>query len=136
MVGDLECGGKGGTNVDTALDGVTGGGFLTGIAPVSPRHSTANPKRCRHPSGLGHRTPNPRALRFQEWSHAKTVDASNPGLVAADALDNTTYLAASLIWHPFNHVDVGVEYLWGERENADGNSGDASRFLFSTRMTF
>lgn len=64
------------------------------------------------------------------------MDASNPGFVSASTLDNTTYAAASLIWRPFDQVDVGFEYLWGEREDVDGNSGDASRFLFSTRMTF
>ena len=57
----LECGGKGGTTVDTALDGATGGVWPTGIALASPRHSSSNPKRCRHPSGVGHRTPNTRA---------------------------------------------------------------------------
>jgi hypothetical protein len=64
------------------------------------------------------------------------MDASNPEFVSGDALDNTTYGATSLIWRPFDQVDVGFEYLWGERENVDGNSGDASRFLFSTRVTF
>jgi hypothetical protein len=39
----------------------------------------------------------------------------------------TTYLAANLIWRPLERVRVGVEYLYGLRENVDGAIGVANR---------
>jgi len=33
-------------------------------------------------------------------------------------------------------MDVGVEYYWGERENKDGQSGDARRVMVSALFGF
>jgi hypothetical protein len=30
----------------------------------------------------------------------------------------------------------GLEYLWGRRENKDGEDGTGSRFLFSSKFAF
>lgn len=57
---------------------------------------------------------------------------------AENALDNTlfqnpgdvhrtTYLAANLVWSPVDRVRVGVEYLFGVRENIDSRTGVAHR---------
>jgi len=57
---------------------------------------------------------------------------------AENALDNTllqeptdvhrtTYLAANLIWNPVDRVKVGIEYLYGLRENVNRESGEAHR---------
>jgi len=64
------------------------------------------------------------------------VDADNPGIVGGDELDNTTYAAANLIWNPYKTITLGAEYLWGERENRDGESGTDNRFLFSSKFDF
>ncbi len=64
------------------------------------------------------------------------VNSDNPGFVSGDTFDNTNYVAADLIWNPYKKVDVGVEYLWGRRENKDGASGTANRFIFSSRVKF
>jgi hypothetical protein len=64
------------------------------------------------------------------------VNADNPGFVSGDTLDNTQYAAVDLIWSPYNKVSLGVEYLWGRRENKDGASGTANRYLFSSRIDF
>jgi hypothetical protein len=37
------------------------------------------------------------------------------------------YLATSLWWIPITRMSVGVEYLWGQRENLDGEKGKANR---------
>jgi len=37
------------------------------------------------------------------------------------------YLAASLWWIPITRMSIGVEYVWGERENLDGQRGQANR---------
>jgi len=39
----------------------------------------------------------------------------------------TTYLAANLIWKPLERVRVGIEYLYGLRENIDLAVGSANR---------
>lgn len=43
----------------------------------------------------------------------------------------TTYLAANVIWSPLERVKVGVEYLYGLRENVDKRVGVANRLQSS-----
>lgn len=64
------------------------------------------------------------------------VSADNPASAPSDALDSTTYASANLIWNPFKQLTLGVEYLWGKRENVDGASGTSNRLLFSSRFDF
>lgn len=44
-----------------------------------------------------------------------------------DELDNVTYMAANLIYTPTANTNVGIEYLYGLRENIDGQSAQANR---------
>lgn len=44
-----------------------------------------------------------------------------------DELDNVTYLAANLIFAPTENTNLGIEYLYGLRENFDGQSAQANR---------
>ena len=44
-----------------------------------------------------------------------------------DDVHRTTYLAANLIWSPLERVKVGIEYLYGLRENVDRTVGSANR---------
>ncbi|MBL8793706.1 MAG: porin [Planctomycetia bacterium] len=37
------------------------------------------------------------------------------------------YLAASLWWLPIPRMSLGIEYVWGERENIDSQAGQANR---------
>jgi len=64
------------------------------------------------------------------------LDADNPGFIDGDELENTTYLAANLVWNPYKKITLGFEYLWGRRENKDGASGNNNRFLFSSRFDY
>ncbi len=64
------------------------------------------------------------------------VNADNPTVASADALENTQYFAVDFIWTPFKTTTFGVEYLWGRRENKDGASGTANRLLFSSAYNF
>lgn len=64
------------------------------------------------------------------------VNSDNPGFVNGDTFDNTQYAAVDLIWSPYKTVTVGAEYLWGRRENKDGEDGDDNRFLFSSKLEF
>jgi hypothetical protein len=67
-----------------------------------------------------------------------TDDLSSNFTYAENSLDNTpsqlpgdvhrtTYLAANLIWSPLERVKVGVEYLYGLRENVNLAVGSANR---------
>ncbi len=42
----------------------------------------------------------------------------------------------NLIWFPYKTVSVGVEYMWGRRENKDGADGTAQRLQFMTKFVF
>jgi len=64
------------------------------------------------------------------------VDSDNPAFLSGDTFDNTSYAAVDFIWSPYKEVTVGVEYLWGRRENKDGASGRANRLLLSSRVNF
>ena len=44
-----------------------------------------------------------------------------------DNLLSTTYLAVNLIANPYERLFCGIEYLYGIREDVDGDSGDANR---------
>ena len=64
------------------------------------------------------------------------VNSDNPEFVSDDAFDNTQYVAVDYIWNPFKTTTFGAEYLWGQRENKNGEKGDTSRFLLSSRFDF
>ena len=63
-----------------------------------------------------------------------TVD--NPGFIDGGALESTLYASANLVWNPIEKVTVGFEYLYGNRKNVDGASGEANRLLFSSRFIY
>ncbi len=80
------------------------------------------------------------------WMVGSTIDWTNTlssnFTYAENSLDNTdfqkpdnvhrtTYLAANLIWSPLERVKVGIEYLYGLRENIDGAVGSANRTQFA-----
>ncbi|MDX8339035.1 DcaP family trimeric outer membrane transporter [Draconibacterium sp. IB214405] len=54
--------------------------------------------------------------------------------------DNTIKGAGSahvnLIYFPYERISVGVEYMWGQRENFDGVKGTASRLQFMAKFKF
>jgi hypothetical protein len=42
----------------------------------------------------------------------------------------------NLLHYPVDHVLLGTEFLWGEREDVGGNTGSDYRVLFSLRVNF
>ena len=46
-------------------------------------------------------------------------------------LHRTDYMAVNTIWNPFDQIYVGVEYLYGVREDLDGDAGAANRLQTS-----
>ncbi len=49
----------------------------------------------------------------------------------SDDVQKTTYLAVNLIWTPLERVNVGIEYLYGIRQDVDGGTGSANRLQTS-----
>jgi len=62
------------------------------------------------------------------------LKTDTPGFVSSTTLDHAVYVAVNLIWTPLEKLSFGFEYLWGQRENVGGESGDSSRFLFSSKF--
>jgi DcaP outer membrane protein len=64
------------------------------------------------------------------------VDVNNPGFLAGDAYQRTLRFSSNLIWSPISRIDIGGEYLWGSRENEDGENGDANQLQFAVKYRF
>lgn len=64
------------------------------------------------------------------------VDVDNPGFIEGDAYKRTIRLSTNLFWTPTPRIDLGAEYLWGRRENEDGEKGDASQIQMMARYRF
>ncbi len=76
----------------------------------------------------------------RRWNdHFRTATAIRSGLFdnlpeqEDDALHGNHYFLTNLIWSPLgtNQFDVGIEYLWGQRENKNGATRDAHRLQMS-----
>ena len=76
----------------------------------------------------------PRSLRSNYTLGFVNVD--NPGFVEGDAYKKTIRLSTNLFWTPTPRIDVGAEYLWGRRENEDGENGDAAQIQMMARYRF
>lgn len=64
------------------------------------------------------------------------VDVNNPGFLEDDAYLSTLRFSSNLIWSPIPRIDIGGEFLWGERENEDGESGNASQLQMAVKYRF
>lgn len=49
---------------------------------------------------------------------------------------STRQVHANLMWSPIKQMDVGVEYIWGERKTEDGQKGDLNRIQTSLKYNF
>ncbi len=64
------------------------------------------------------------------------VNVSNRDFQEDDAYESTWRLSGNLIWSPTPRIDVGAELLWGQREDKDGQRGNASQVQISTKYRF
>lgn len=67
------------------------------------------------------------------WSY---VNVYNADFQPADAYHRTHRLVANAIFSPSPRLDLGVEYIYGTRENRDGLSGHASQVQFVALIRF
>ena len=64
------------------------------------------------------------------------VNVATKSFQPTDAYDHTQRISANLLWSPTPRIDIGGEFLWGERENKDGRSGKAKQLQFATKYRF
>jgi hypothetical protein len=55
---------------------------------------------------------------------------------AGDTYRNTTYASLNLIWSMLRFVDVGIEYIYGERNTKDKGYGNNHRLQCSATFSF
>jgi hypothetical protein len=76
---------------------------------------------------------------WKQWSQLETVNFRSTILWSFVAVDNysfqspnaykrTNRFAANIVYSPSGRVDVGLEYIYGQRENLDGQSASANQF--------
>jgi hypothetical protein len=56
--------------------------------------------------------------------------------LAADSIRRGQVAHVNLIWSATRTISTGIEYVWGRRENASGETGDASRIQFMAKHSF
>lgn len=61
------------------------------------------------------------------------VKADAPDSLGPFAIDDTFYGSVNLMWHPTTTFRMGLEYLYGRKETANGASRDAQRIDFVIR---
>lgn len=64
------------------------------------------------------------------------VDIQNFDFQGDTAYDQTWRASMNLIYNPTNNIQTGVEFLWGERTNNNGDKGSATQLQFAMRYIF
>jgi hypothetical protein len=64
------------------------------------------------------------------------VEVDNPSFVEGDAYAKTIRGSGNFMWTPTPRIDLGVEFLFGRRENEDGSNGDAKQIQAAARYRF
>jgi hypothetical protein len=85
-------------------------------------------------------------VSFQHWWGGKrnmrsnftfgAVEVDNPDFVAGDAYKRTLRFSSNLLWSPTPRIDLGAEYLWGNRKNENGDNNDATQIQLAARYRF
>jgi hypothetical protein len=57
----------------------------------------------------------------------------NLNIQSSDSLKASIYTNGNLIYSPVKPLDIGIEYIWGQRKNKNGQTGHANRLMFSMK---
>jgi hypothetical protein len=71
-----------------------------------------------------------RSMNLRSSIIASWVYVDNPSFQPPTAYDHTQRYAANLIFSPSPRIDIGLEYIWGERTDFDDQSGTSSQVQF------
>ena len=75
----------------------------------------------------------PKVICSANYSYSRLYDAGHLG---GDTYKHANYVAANVFYNPFDDLRFGVEYLWGQRHNYDGESGHANRVMALVQLSF
>lgn len=83
-------------------------------------------------------------VAYQHWwreSLRSTLTYSWVDVENLDFQDDLAYATTdraiiNLLWSPVTRVDVGAEFLWGQRENKDGSDGTARQLQIGAKYRF
>jgi len=84
-------------------------------------------------------------VAFAHWWKTETwrstlcygyVRVHNLDIQAADSYTRTDRISINLIFSPVTRMDVGAEFLWGRRENKDGQKGTAQQIQLAWFFRF
>jgi hypothetical protein len=64
------------------------------------------------------------------------VDINNYQFQDGSDYDATLLASMNLIYNPVHNVNLGIEFLWGERKNKDGSKGKATQLQMGVRYSF
>ncbi|MHC4942798.1 MAG: DcaP family trimeric outer membrane transporter [Planctomycetota bacterium] len=81
---------------------------------------------------------------YQHWWTETTRSSLLYGFVFVDNVSNqpddaytrTNRIALNVVWSPIPRLDLGIEYLYGNRENKDDSSGHATQAQFAATFWF
>jgi len=74
-----------------------------------------------------------------KWSSAigySRIDLDTTDQQLPDAFEVGQYASTNLLWTPVEDFLAGVEFIWGKREDRDGQDGDDYRIQFSFKYNF
>jgi hypothetical protein len=64
------------------------------------------------------------------------VRVDNRRIQPGTSFKSSYYALANLIYSPFRHYDIGLEYSWGQRENKNSQTGHANRLMLSAKWHY
>jgi hypothetical protein len=64
------------------------------------------------------------------------VNVNNLSFMPATSYKQTDRVSLNALWSPVRSVDIGVEYIWGQRINEDGSRGTATQLQIRARFVF
>jgi hypothetical protein len=74
--------------------------------------------------------------RFTSTFVYSMLDVDNQKLQAPDAFKKTIYTSGNLVWTPVENWLLGVELLWGQPQDKNGEYGTDVRTQVTTRLSF
>jgi hypothetical protein len=86
--------------------------------------------------------PNIPSMPFLNFSNLRSslilghVNVHNLGIQDPTAYDKTNRLSLNLLWSPIPRVDLGTQFIYGNRQNKDGSQGSARQLQLRVRFFF
>ncbi len=74
-----------------------------------------------------------------QWSTSfgySYTEVDNERFQGSEAFQKGEYASINLLYAPSKPIMMGVEYLWGQRTDNDGDTGDDNRIQFSMKYSF